>query len=155
MIIRTITEKDFSAVDFLMCQLHKIHSEARPDIYLPAQQVYSEEEFAEKLKDENSFLIAAEEENKIAGICFFKIRESVENKILKKRRTALIEDIFVAEEFRRKGIAKMLFEQAEKTAKEKGAESLELLVWDFNRGAMEFYEAEGMIPQRHFLEKKL
>ncbi len=156
MIIRPIAEKDYSAFDALMRELHRLHSEARPDIYLPAEHIYSEEQFLEMLSEENRFMFAAESDNEVVGICVFRIRETGnENPILAKFKTALIEDIFVAEKFRRKGIAKLLFEEAEKTAKEQGASRLELMVWDFNREAMDFYAAEGMTAQRHFLEKML
>ena len=61
----------------------------------------------------------------------------------------------VAEKFRRRGIAKELFAAAEKTAKEKGAVRLDLMVWNFNEDAIGFYKAMGMDVQRFVLEKQL
>jgi GNAT superfamily N-acetyltransferase len=52
-------------------------------------------------------------------------------------------------------VATALFRAAEEAAKAGGALRLDLMVWDFNRDAMAFYQAMGMTPQRYILEKKL
>lgn len=42
-----------------------------------------------------------------------------------------------------------------KTAKEKGAVRIDLMVWNFNEDALGFYKAMGMDVQRFVLEKQL
>ena len=39
--------------------------------------------------------------------------------------------------------------------KRRGAESLELMVWSFNKSAREFYEKSGMTVRSFVMEKKL
>ena len=157
MIIRDLDPKDFSAVDSLMNELHALHAKSRPDIYVPAEHIYSEEQFLDMLSDESTFAICAETEGEIAGICFFEVRQSGGNgkKGVAQNRIAFVNDIVVAEKFRRRGIAKQLFAAAEKTAKEKGAVRLDLMVWNFNEDALGFYKAMGMDVQRFVLEKQL
>lgn len=70
-------------------------------------------------------------------------------------KTAYIDDIFVRKEYRRKGVAKALFAQLERRAKAQGAERMDLMVWDFNETALEFYKSLGMTIQRYILEKQL
>ena len=157
MIIRALVLSDYSAVDMLMSELHELHAEKRPDIYAPAKHIYSEEQFAEMLENENTFAIGAEIEGELAGICFFDIRgknPKAKNGVV-PNTTAFISDIVVGKKFRRKGIAKKLFEEAEKTAKEKGALRIDLMVWAFNEDAIEFYKSVGMSTQRFVFEKQL
>lgn len=157
MIIRNLVLSDYPAVDMLMSELHELHAEKRPDIYDPAEHIYSEEQFAEMLGNENTFAIGAEIEGELAGICFFDIRgknPKAKNGVV-PNTTAFISDIVVGKKFRRKGIAKKLFEEAEKTAKEKGALRIDLMVWAFNEDAIEFYKSVGMSTQRFVFEKQL
>ena len=155
MIIRNLDPKDFSAVDSLMNELHALHAKGRPDIYVPAEHIYSEEQFLDMLSGENTFAICAETEGEIAGICFFDVRKSSakDKKGVAESTRAFISDIVVAKKFHRKGIAKELFAAAEKTAKEKGAVRIDLMVWNFNKDAIEFYKSMGMDIQRYVLEK--
>ncbi len=64
------------------------------------------------------------------------------------------EDLVVDKDFRRRGIAKRLFAFMEEEARKRGAKRLDLMVWEFNREALKFYESFGMKPQRYILEKK-
>ena len=59
------------------------------------------------------------------------------------------------EEYRRRGIAKGLFEKMQFLAKQKGAVRVDLMVWEFNKEAIQLYEALGMTPQRYILEKNI
>lgn len=51
-------------------------------------------------------------------------------------------------------LAVLLYE-SEAEAKRRGAESLELMVWSFNKSAMRFYESAGMTVRSLVMEKKL
>ena len=42
-----------------------------------------------------------------------------------------------------------------RSAKRRGAESLELMVWSFNKSAMRFYESAGVTVRSLVMEKKL
>jgi GNAT superfamily N-acetyltransferase len=64
--------------------------------------------------------------------------------------TLYIEDLFVLEEFRRKGIGKKMFKFCIKKAKEKNCGRIEWTVYNWNKSAIEFYEHLGAIC----LEKK-
>ena len=53
------------------------------------------------------------------------------------------------------GIGTALLYASEAEAKRRGAESLELMVWSFNKSAMRFYESAGMTVRSLVMEKKL
>jgi len=74
--------------------------------------------------------------------------------LLKDRYYAYIDEICIKETFRRQGLGKILFEYIYNLVKNKGAESLELGVWSFNKVALEFYKAMGMVEKNIRMEKK-
>ena len=66
-----------------------------------------------------------------------------------------IEDIYVEEEYRAMGIGKELYQHVQKIAKNKGCKRIELMVWEFNKNALTFYQCMGMKMQRAFFEEEL
>jgi ribosomal protein S18 acetylase RimI-like enzyme len=152
MLIRNIRIDDYEAVDNLMQLLHKVHVDGRPDLYTPLEHPYSKGEFEKLVYDNKVISIAAEENHIIIGICFVSIRDKSG---MVSMKTAYMDDLVVAKEYQHRGIAKALFAEAEKQAKELGAIRLDLMVWSFNESAKELYESLGMTPQRYIFEKKL
>ena len=57
--------------------------------------------------------------------------------------TLYIEDVYVVEAFRGKGIGQKLFDFCKKLAKERGCGRLDFVVLDWNTGAQQFYEKNG------------
>ena len=55
-----------------------------------------------------------------------------------------ITDIAVTAQMRSKGIGRLLFETGRDWARDQGAERLELVVWEFNKNALDFYQRQGM-----------
>ena len=143
--IRNMRLEDYREVDRLMAQVHKLHVEGRPDLYIDVEHIYSMELFQEMVENEDMISVLAEEDDAVVGICFVSMRAKT---CMVKRRTAYMEDLCVDEACRGKGIGRKLFEYAKKRAKEMGAERMDLMVWNFNESALKFYEEMGMKPQR-------
>jgi GNAT superfamily N-acetyltransferase len=57
--------------------------------------------------------------------------------------TFFLEDIFVLEEHRRKGIGRKMFEFCKVQARKAGCKRMEWIVLDWNTSAQEFYEKNG------------
>jgi ribosomal protein S18 acetylase RimI-like enzyme len=152
MLIRNIRPDDYEAVDHLMQQLHKVHVDGRPDLFTPLEHPYSKEEFEKLVDDDKAISIAAEENHMVIGICFVSIRDKSG---MVSMKTAYMDDLVVAKEYQHRGIARALFVEAEKQAKELGAVRMDLMVWSFNESARKLYETLGMTPQRYIFEKKL
>ena len=147
-----MTIQDYEAVDQLMQKLHNIHVKGRPDLYVDLEHPYSLEEFRQKVEDTNCIAILAEERERILGICIVVMRD---RSMMVNKRTAYMDDLYVCEDVRKQGIATKLFKTAEKKAVELGAKRLDLMVWDFNQSAIEFYKSLGMTEQRFIFEKAL
>ena len=56
------------------------------------------------------------------------------------------------EAYRRKGAASALIAYMKDDAKAKGLNKIELDVWEFNEGALAFYEAAGFTAYRRYME---
>ena len=152
MTIRDMKLEDYDAVDTLMQQLHKIHVNGRPDLYVEMEHPYSKEELTEKIYNKEVITLAAEEENRIVGLCIVVIRH---RSGMVNMKTAYVDDLVVDQSYQHRGIAKSLFQKAEERAKALGAERMDLTVWSFNENALKFYQSIGMVPQRYILEKPL
>ena len=150
--IRNMRLEDYREVDRLMAQVHKLHVEGRPDLYIDVEHIYSMELFQEMVENEDMISVLAEEDDAVVGICFVSMRAKT---CMVKRRTAYMEDLCVDEACRGKGIGRKLFEYVKKRAKEMGAERMDLMVWNFNESALKFYEEMGMKPQRYIMEEYL
>ena len=59
------------------------------------------------------------------------------------RKTLYLEDIFVSDRYRNKGIGKMLFEKLISIAKESDCARMEWVVLDWNINAIKFYDKLG------------
>lgn len=63
-----------------------------------------------------------------------------------------MEALFVKENNRRQGIGRELFIDIKDKLKEKGIDKLELMVWSFNKDAINFYRNEGMKTRSEIME---
>ena len=78
------------------------------------------------------------------GYVLLKVTDNSYLDILLPRRLVYITDIAVLKTHQRQGIGHLLFQQSVEWAKDKGAASLDLTVWEFNQDAIAFYERHGM-----------
>jgi len=68
-------------------------------------------------------------------------------------RTLYIDDICVSEHARRQNVGKKLYDAVQAYAKDKGFYNITLNVWSCNPGALKFYQAMGLEPQKVGMEK--
>ena len=153
--IRFAEEKDIPKILDLLLQVCLVHHNGRPDIFNVGRK-YSDEELREILKDEKRpILISADENDEVMGYCFCIYTQHVKNSVLSDIKTLYIDDLCVDENLRGRHIGKELYEAAVKLAKDTGCYNLTLNVWSCNQSAMRFYEAQGLVPQKVYMEKIL
>lgn len=153
-IIRKAKIEDFQRVHELAMQVHKLHVKERGDIYKDADPLKFEE-FIEDLSNESNIYLVAELENKIIGICFSHIKEMTEKSIMKARRILYIDDLCIDETMQRKGIGRKMYNQIVQVAKKRNVDSVELLVWGFNKKAINFYKNMGMNVKNIRFEQRI
>ena len=84
-------------------------------------------------------VLLAESNNNILGYAFYFFTYSS----FLARKTLYLEDIFISQEFRNKGIGKLFFKNLLKIAKKNKCGRMEWVVLDWNKNAIEFYTKLG------------
>ena len=85
----------------------------------------------------------------------FSNKKISNNKIMRDRKILNISDICVDKDERRKGIGKKLYSQVLQIGKEKDMDSVELMVWGFNKNTIKFYKKIGMNVKNLRFERKI
>lgn len=156
MVIRNLKIEDFDNVNDLFMQLHNSEMEQRPDLFRKIEKPTTSKawDFEASLSDNSKIMIGAEVDDKIVGFAIIQIRQSA-YKVQATRTYAYFENIVVDNSYRRTGIGTAVYQEGIKRAKERGATSAELKVWNFNAEAISFYQSLGMSVQSLTMEKEL
>ena len=99
--IRKVEDRDYNSVKKLVLQVHKLHVENRPDIYLDNESMPLEY-FNKITTNDNSNMFVYEEDNKILGLLEMSIKYNKANSLAQERKTIFIEDIVVDKDNRKK-----------------------------------------------------
>lgn len=153
--VRLATEEDLERVNELRKQVNDIHVKGRPDIFRGG--------FGQELQDlifafrdeEDRAIIVAERDGVIRGFACVSFRHRPESVFMNARDFYDVEEFGVDEQFRRQGIGRELFAFMQEDAKARGFKRIELNMWEFNEGALAFYEAIGFRTYRRDMELDL
>lgn len=132
--------KDFNRVNELAKQVHEMHVNWRPDLFLSVDEVISKEDFEQMIQEKEIFI--AKVQGKIVGYITFNIKEK-DNPIMRYRKQLQIEAICVDENSREKGIGTALLRKVKEIGKENGCTDLYLTVNEENQNAIKICEKFG------------
>ena len=150
--VRRAKEKDIPKIEDLLRQVDLVHHNGRPDIFKIGQK-YSAEELSVMLRDnERPILVCVDEKDCVLGYCFGIYQQHTGHSVLTDIKTLYIDDLCVEETLRGRHIGKELYNAALELARESGCYNLTLNVWSWNPGAMAFYQARGLVPQKIGME---
>ena len=156
MIIRRAKTKDIPGILKLLIQVDMVHHIGRPDLFKGPATKYNSEELAGIIADDKTpVFVCVDDEEKVLAYAFCVHKKEKDNAVLTDIRTLYIDDICVDEEARGRHIGSMIYNEVLNYAKEQGVYNITLNVWSCNPGAMKFYEAMGLIPQKVCMEKIL
>ena len=154
--IRRAVEKDINRIEELLYQVHKVHSDERPDIFKEGMKKYTKEELEELIEnDEKPIFVSIDKNDRIVGyvFCIYQHTKGVQSLI--DRKILFIDDFCVDSDERGKNIGGQMYQFIEEEAKKNECSSVILNVWNFNGGAMRFYEKLGFSALKTVMEKKL
>lgn len=132
--------EDFEKVNVLAKQVHELHVNWRPDLFLSVDEVISKEYFEEMIQTRQIFVAKMQDE--IVGYITFNIKEK-SNTSMRYRRQLQIEAICVDEKNRGKGIGTELLKHIKEFGKENNCTDLYLTVNKENENAIKAYEEFG------------
>ena len=91
----------------------------------------------------------------MVGFASVEYQDRPESPYCKARRLYHVEEFGVDPTRRRQGVATALVAYMKQDAARRGFPRIELDVWEFNRGAVRFYEAAGFETYRRHMEINL
>ena len=151
-LVRFAKEEDLIRINELRKQVNDVHVAGKPETFKPG--------FCDELRD-YIYTIFADPEKKIVAaeldgqICGFAVLNHIlrpETPFMFVRDYLDVDEFGVDQDFRRRGIASAMIAFIRDYAKTQGFKKLELNMWEFNRGALAFYEASGFTTYRRYME---
>lgn len=153
--IRRAAESDIPVIDKLLYQVHKIHSDIRPDLFNKGTKKYTDEELKSIIADDLTPVFVAEIEGRVLGYAFCIHQQHINDNNLTDIRTLYIDDLCVDEASRGMHVGRALYDHVISYARENGYYNVTLNVWAGNDSAMRFYESVGLKVQKVGMEKIL
>lgn len=149
--VRFAKENDLAAVNELRRQVNGLHVCGAPEIFKPGFSVELRDYIYEIMRDQNKQIVVAELEGKICGFAVLHRVLRPETPYMYERKYLDIDEFGVDEEHRRRGVATAMVTFIRDLAKDMGYTRVELNMWEFNEGAIAFYEAAGFQTYRRYM----
>lgn len=153
--IRRALASDIERIGELLYQVHKVHSDARPDLFKAGAKKYTNEQLSAILKDEAKLVFVATRDGNVCGYAFCIAMDNGGSENMCNVKTLYIDDLCVDEKARGGGIGKALSDHVVEYAKANGFYNVTLNVWADNENAVAFYKKIGMKIQKIGMEKIL
>ena len=152
---RFAREEDLERVNELRRQVNDLHVAGRPDTFKPGFCDELRDHLFTIWKDPNQQIVVAEQNGQVCGFAVLNHITRPENPFMFVRDYLDIDEFAVDENSRRQGAASAMVAFIREWAGEQGFARLELNMWEFNRGALAFYEAAGFTTYRRYMEIRL
>ena len=153
--IRSAELRDIPALGRLLYEVHKVHSDVRPDLFKAGARKYTDEQLEEILQSGERPVFVAEQDGQVVGYAFCIPKQFVGDRSMTDVRTLYIDDLCVDEAARGKHIGTKLYDFVLYFAKRQGYYNVTLNVWADNKAAVKFYEKIGLRIQKIGMEKIL
>lgn len=150
--IRRANKIDIPSIARLLYQVHKVHSDLRPDLFKVGSRKYSDEELEEMMQNDLRPIFVAEQDGRILGYAFCVHQQYIKDNNRTDVKTLYIDDLCVDELMRGKHVGSSLYEYVLEYARSQGYYNVTLNVWADNADALKFYEKLGLKIQKIGME---
>ncbi len=142
--VRKATADDYNSLCELFNEGDALHRDNLPHIFQKPNGAAREKDYYLGLiADENVALLVAEAGGNLVGFVHAIVRDRSVIPVFVPRRYAIVDGIVVKSGFQNHGIGRILMDKMHEWATAKGATSIELNVYEFNKTAISFYERLG------------
>ena len=155
LLIRRAKTNDIPAINQLLYQVHKVHSDVRPDLFKVGAKKYTDAQLKCIIADDHTPVFVAEKGREILGYVFLIHKQYLNDNNMTDIKTLYIDDLCVDANARGLHIGTALYEYALDYAKRNGFYNVTLNVWADNVSAVKFYEKIGLKIQKIGMEKIL
>jgi ribosomal protein S18 acetylase RimI-like enzyme len=154
--VRRATDHDYAGLCGLYDEIDTFHRVNLPDIFKkPDGSPREKDVYLGRIADEQVGFFVAEADQELVGFIQILVRETPDIPILIQQHYAVIDEIMIKSEFQKRGLGRILMEKAQEWAIAKGAEFIELNVYEFNQNAISFYERLGYQTSSRKMRKSL
>ncbi len=150
--VRFAREDELDRINELRRQVNDLHVEGVPAVFKPGFCDELQDFIHVIWEDPDKEIIVAEADGTVCGFAVLNHIVRPENPFMYVRDFLDIDEFGVDAVFRRRGVAGAMIRFIRNYAKEKGYRRLELNMWEFNRGALAFYEAADFRTYRRYME---
>lgn len=146
---REAVSADYEALDALFYDLLEQHAESVPEVYfLHERPAYSREYVNQLILGLDSGILVAEAQQEVVGLAQLSLHNLTQRGPRAARRYVLVESLIIASHARRLGVGRGLMQAVEAWGHQRQAQHIELTVWEFNQGALDFYHQLGYQTMR-------
>ena len=150
--VRFAREEELNRVNELRRQVNEIHVEGKPEVFKPGFCNELQDYLFTIWKDPRMEIVVAEQDGSLCGFAVLNHITRPENPFMFERDFLDIDEFGVDKNHRRRGVASAMIRFIADDARRKGYKRLELNMWEFNRGALAFYETADFVTYRRYME---
>ncbi|MBR2645800.1 MAG: GNAT family N-acetyltransferase [Clostridia bacterium] len=155
MAVRFAKESELDRVNALRKQVNDLHVAGRPDIFKPGFSKELQDHIRTIWNDPRQRIVIDECDGVLCGFAVLNHITRPENPFMRVRDYLDIDEFCVDKAYRRTGVGTELMTFIRDYAREQGFSKVELNMWEFNRDALQFYEAIGFSTYRRYMELEL
>jgi len=153
---RVATMDDYEDICRLVAQGDRFHVEILPGVFQafsgPAR---SRERIAEFVESPDADFLLAEADGEAVGLLNLRKHAHPPIPMFRAHEFALIHNLVVDKNHRRRGIGTALLDAAKQWARDHGPVFIQITVWAANEPAASFYAKHGFQPLTHRMELRL
>jgi diamine N-acetyltransferase len=154
--VRRATANDYDNLCKVYDETDTLHRVNLPTIFKkPNGPPREKDDYLEVINDEDAGFFVAEVDEELVGFIHILVRDTPVFPVLIQQHYAVIDGIAIKSEFQNQGLGRILMEKAQEWAVIKGAEYIELNVYEFNENAISFYERLGYHTSSRRMRKNL
>lgn len=141
--IRQAGAEDYDKVREVIAETFAFHQQAMPQFFRPTDTPPPAKQFIEDLLEDGDGALFIAQDREVVGFLTIRMRQAHGQPYLTHTRWAVVDNLGIIAERQRQGIGHRLMEAAQHWARQQGAGRVQLTVWEFNEGAIAFYESLG------------
>jgi ribosomal protein S18 acetylase RimI-like enzyme len=138
-----MTLEDWESVGDMFDELDAFHRDRLPWLFQRPHQSPRDRSYFENILGDDRSTIFVAVDGKVIGFVHVRMIGTPDFPLFRPQARGLVDAIFVAPEYRGRGVAAALMRSAESWAVERGATGMDLSVHEFNEKAREAFTAMG------------